>query len=59
MAEEKISFKIGAQMTGDGFNKADSAIKGIAQTANKAKGTLNMAMGELKQLDGALGTVAS
>ena len=57
MAEEKIQFKIGSQLTGDGFNKADGAIKGIAQTAGKAKGALNMAISEFKAMDSELGKI--
>lgn len=58
MAEEKLTFKIGSELTGDGFNKADGAVRGIAQTANKAKGALNLAIGEFKAMDNELGKIA-
>lgn len=58
MAEEKITFKIGSQLTGDGFNKADSAVKGIAQTSGKARSAINLAVGEFQKMDGELGKLA-
>lgn len=58
MADTKIRFSIGSIFTGEGFKKAEAAIKSTSAQAKKAQGALSAVAGQMGEFGGAAGKVA-
>lgn len=55
MAEERLTFKIGSEFSGDGFNKANNAVKTSGKVASQMRGAFGGILNDLNQMDGKVG----
>ena len=58
MAAEQITFSIGSNFNGDGFNKANNAVKATGKFANAAKGVFTEVISQIQSTDGEVGKLA-